>query len=249
MGEINLPIGSVLKIHPQSDPPHGSGSSLVPGTRKFSIIGEGEKSFECWASSVEEEKKWFDILNLIMEQKTTRRLTIEVLSGKELNAENTYCSVFPVKEDPVTSKITEIKEETQKTPISTENGSDPVWNMAMVFRSNIPEKGYMVFRVKSKKGVQTIHLGEATLPFDFTKSNPGRVESWLLLQACKGTKSIDRFGSIRISGSIRVTLYLSQPNQQNRNTTYGGIITTRDRGLSGGFLSRKRSEDVEEYLI
>jgi len=240
IGEIMLGFGSILKIHPQSEQPSGvTGTSLVPGTRKFSITGEGlcngEKSFECWASSVEEEKKWFEILSVIMEDSASRRLTVEILSGKELNAENTYCSVFPIKED----KITEIRDETQKTRIVTESGSDPVWNTAFIFRSNIPEKGYVVFRVKSKKGVQTMHLGEALLPFDFSKPNQGRVESWLQLQACKGTRSVDRFGSVRISGSIRVSLTLSHPKV---------LPTPNDRGPPGGFLIRAITEDEEMHL-
>jgi len=180
-------------------------------------------------------KKWFEILSVIMEDSASRRLTVEILSGKELNAENTYCSVFPIKED----KITEIRDETQKTRIVTETGSDPVWNTAFIFRSNIPEKGYVVFRVKSKKGVQTMHLGEALLPFDFSKPNQGRVESWLQLQACKGTKSIDRFGSVRISGSIRVSLTLSHPKV---------LPTPNDRGPPGGFLIRAITEDEEMHL-
>jgi len=180
---------------------------------------------------VEEEKKWLDILSVIMEESATRRITVEIISGKELIGEHTYCSVFPIKED----KMTEIRYEAQKTPIA-ENGSDPVWNTAFIFRQNIPEKGYLLFRVKSKKGVQTMHLGEALLPFDFSKSNQGRVESWLQLQACKGTKSIDRFGSVRVSGSIRVSLSLSQPNQ---------LPTPHDRGPPGGFLIRAICEEEE----
>jgi len=184
------------------------------------------------------KKKWLEILSVTMEDSATRRLTVEILSGKELNADNTYCSVFPMKED----KMTEIRDETQKTPIAPENGSDPVWNTAFVFRSNIPEKGYVAFRVKSKKGVQTMHLGEALLPFDFSKPSQGRVESWLQLQACKGTKPIDRFGSVRISGFIRVSLSLSQPTRR------GSVLPTpNDRGLHapGVFLIRAISEDEE----
>jgi len=136
-----------------------------------------------------------------MNQKAKARITIEILSGKELGAENTYCSVFLIKEDPQTKSVTEIKNETQKTPIATENGSDPIWNTPVVFRNNLPQKGAVVFRVKSKKSVQTTYLGEASIPFDFANSNAGRLECWLPLHASKGSKQ-DRFGSIRVTLSL-----------------------------------------------
>jgi len=82
-----------------------------------------------------------------------------------------------------------------------QNGSDPVWNTPAIFSNNLPQKGSVVFRVKSKKGVQTNYLGEATLPFDFAMSGSGRLECWLPLHASKGTKQ-DRFGSIRVTLSL-----------------------------------------------
>jgi len=247
LGEINLPGGPVIKMHPQSDQ---TSASVVAGTRKFSIIGEGEKSFECWASSLEEEKRWLEILNLLMDQKATRRLTVEVLDAKELSAEHAYCSVLPVREDAITNKITEVRDEVQKTPAAQEGGGDPIWNTAMVFRTNVPEKGLVLFKVKTKKGVQTVQLGEATLPFDFTKPNPGRVECWLHLSARKGTKiHLEKFGSIRVTLALAAPRAAATPGTA---TVSGGTGTTsRDRGQSGGqsggLLSRKKSQDVDDY--
>jgi len=197
--EVPLLKNSELKKEEQKD-----------GLTLFRLTGTLGTSCAFTACNAEEEKDWAAKLNSVMQLKSSPKVTIEILEGRNFpKVEKIFCRVMLIKTDRL-GHITEQRDEMYSTEIGkvAENQKDLTFaNASFTFKHKVGDKGKFLIKIK-QNGITGAgsSLGQIIVPYD-ASLRLDRDPEWFLVD--KRSAQIPYSSNTRLSVTGRQSV--SQP--------------------------------------